>query len=317
MVDSLAIPAWQGLSQQEGLVSAWLSGRSGATTDAYGKDLADFASFVGVADVDSAAKMLLSQRPGRANAMALAYRSHLLERGLAPATINRRLASLRSLAKLGRMLGVMAWSLEVENVRSQSYRDTSGPGVVRVQNMLECLEARRDYKGKRDVAILRLLFDLGLRRSEVTRLDLEDLDLEEGTIRVIGKGRLEKETLSLPEATQKTLRAWIMERGAEPGPLFTSCDRAGKRSQNGRLDGSSVYRLVRKCGEKIGIRTRPHGIRHTSITEACKAAAANNLDLTEVCQFSRHQNVSTLQVYRDKERDVQGQLAGLVAAAIQ
>ena len=315
-MNALALPM-AGEMKERGLVEAWLSGRSRATTDAYGKDLSDFASFVGSPDVDSAAKMLLSQSLGNANGMVLEYRSHLIERELSPNTINRRLASLRSFVKLARTLGIVAWTLEIENVKSQAYRDTSGPGTLRVQSMLETLEARKDRKGCRDYAILRLLYDLGLRRGEVVKLDLEDLELVEGKIQVLGKGRMEKERLSLPEATREALRAWVAIRGLEHGPLFTSCDRAGKRSQSGRLDGSSIYRMIRSLGEEVGVKTRPHALRHSSITEACKAATANGMDLTEVCQFSRHRNVSTLQIYRDKERDVQGQLAGLVAAAIQ
>ena len=145
-------------------------------------------------------------------------------------------------------------------------------------------------------------------------MDLADVDLEEGAIQVLGKGRSEKEILSLPEPTKKALRRWIEKRGSEPGPLFISLDPVRKGS--GRLDGSSVYRLVRKAGEDIGIRTRPHAIRHSAITEACKAAAANGMDLTEVLPFSRHRNVATLQVYRDREKDTQGKLAGLVAGSV-
>ena len=130
---------------------------------------------------------------------------------------------------------------------------------------------------------------------------------------MIGKGRAEKETLTLPEPTRKALQVWIRERGEEPGPLFISLDRAGKGS--GRLNGSSVYRLVREAGDGIGIQTRPHAIRPSAITEACKAAAANGMDLTEVLPFSRHSNVSTLQVYRDHERDTQGRLAAIVAGS--
>ena len=311
-MDALAVPTQRGMKERS-LVDAWLSGRSPETMRAYGADLRDFAQFLGASDLDAAGGTLLSQTPGAANAIVLEYRTYLIERELSPATINRRLASLRSLVKLARTLGLVTWSLEIGNLRSQPYRDTKGPGVYLVRRMLEALEARGDTKGSRDVAILRLLFDLGLRRGEVTKLDLADLDVSEGTLKVLGKGRLEQETLRLPGPTQKALTAWIGLRGPEPGPLFLSHDRAGKGA--GRLDGSSVYRLVRKVGEDIGIQTRPHAIRHSAVTEACKAAAANGMDLTEVLPFSRHRNVGTLQIYRDRERDTQGKLAKLVAGS--
>ena len=62
---------------------------------------------------------------------------------------------------------------------------------------------------------------------------------------------------------------------------------------------------------------RPHGLRHTASTEACKLAQAKGMGLEEVLDFSRHRDVKVLMVYRDRERDVQGQLAALVAAGVE
>ena len=62
-----------------------------------------------------------------------------------------------------------------------SYKDTRGPGVYRVRRMIEKSERRDDTTGRRDAAILHLLYDLGLRRGEVCKLDLSDVDLAEGT----------------------------------------------------------------------------------------------------------------------------------------
>ena len=103
-------------------------------------------------------------------------------------------------------------------------------------------------------------------------------------------------------------------RGTEPGPLFTSCDNA--RKGDGRLSSEGIYKTVRKIGEDVGVRTRPHGLRHTAITEAVKAAQANGYGLEEVTDFSRHASVTTLMIYRDRERTVQGKLAEAVAAGI-
>lgn len=141
------------------LVAAWLEGRTERTRAAYAADLADFAAFAGVVDVNAAAARLLERGHGAANELALSYRAHLLGRNLAPATVNRRLAALRSLVKLARMLGRVPWSLEVQPVKSQSYRDTKGPGVDGFRRLLEQLDARVDAKAKRDRAALRMLFD--------------------------------------------------------------------------------------------------------------------------------------------------------------
>jgi integrase/recombinase XerC len=295
------------------LLSAFLSGRNECTRRAYRQDLDDFSRFVGASKASEAATLLLSRGHGEANALALAWRANLHERRLQAATINRRLAALRSLVQLARTLGIVPWALEVQNVRSESYRDTRGPGLNGVRLLLNEVERRSDAKSIRDRAILRLLYDLGLRRNEVVTLDVGDLDLPAGTIAVLGKGRTQRSVLTIPEPTMVALRAWVETRGDEPGPLFTNLDRAGKGC---RLTGTSLYRIVRRLGAQVGLKVRPHGLRHSAITEACKAAQANGMGLEEVLDFSRHRDVKVLMVYRDRERDVQGQLAALVAATV-
>ncbi len=296
------------------LLVAFLSGRSECTRRAYGQDLEDFGRFLGVDKVSEAAHFLLSRGHGNANALALAWKASLQERRLQAATINRRLAALRSLVQLARTLGIVPWALEVRNVRAESYRDTRGPGRSGVRLLLDEVERRGDKKAIRDRAALRLLYDLGLRRSEVVGLDVDDLDLDAGTISVLGKGRTQKASLTLPGPTKEAIRQWLEARGTEPGALFTNLDRARKGC---RLTGTSLYRIVRRLGEQVGLKVRPHGLRHTAITEACKLAQAKGMGLEEVLDFSRHRDVKVLMVYRDRERDVQGQLAALVAAGVE
>src|SRR5438132_6097151 len=87
------------------LLAAFLSGRKAETIKAYRADLEDFQIFIQAPALSEAAQRLIASAPGDANAMALAYKTHLLERGLS-ATVNRRLAALRSLVKLARTLGL-------------------------------------------------------------------------------------------------------------------------------------------------------------------------------------------------------------------
>ncbi len=72
-----------------------------------------------------------------------------------------------------------------------------------------------------------------------------------------------------------------------------------------------------ELGEQAGVKVWPHGLRHTAITSAVEAAQEHGVTLDEVRQFSRHKNINTLLVYRDRVRDVQGQLAALVAETVE
>ncbi|MDX2469351.1 MAG: recombinase XerD, partial [SAR324 cluster bacterium] len=66
-------------------------------------------------------------------------------------------------------------------------------------------------------------------------------------------------------------------------------------------------------GKKVGVKTRPHGLRHQGITTAVIAAKDAGICLEEVLDYSDHSSVSVLIIYRDRERNVQGKLADLVA----
>lgn len=285
------------------LIQAFLSGRNALTARAYRQDLHDFACFIGVDDADNAARHLLSMPVGDANALVLAHRSQMVERGLQASTINRRLAALRALVKLARVLGLVTWALEIPNLKVDQSRDLRGPSRAALQRALAALEQRHGPKARRDLAILRLLHDLGLRRGEVVSLDLEHVNIEASTLAVLGKGRGGRETLSLPGPTLAALYGWLGVRGTTPGPLFNNFDRARKGS---RLTGAGLYRLTKGLG--VG---RPHGIRHAAITEALDLMAG---DLRKVQKFSRHRDVRLLNVYDDSRMDFGGEVSRAVAA---
>ena len=178
-------------------------------------------------------------------------RTSLTARGLQSATINRRLAAVRSLVKLAKTLGMVDWSLDIQNVKSEAYRDTKGPGKGGFRAMLQTLAARKTQKAVRDMAILRLLYDLALRTGEVVALNFVDVELGRGVIHVLGKGKTDKQQLSLPESTKTALTAWLEIRGNEPGALFQSLDRVTKGH---RLTGIGIYKMVRALGETVGIK---------------------------------------------------------------
>lgn len=291
------------------IVAAFLSGgRKPTTIEAYTCDLEDFRTFVKAADVESAAWTLLDLEPGPANALALKYKDDLIGRGLAPKTVNRRVGTLKALVRTAKTLGLVNSTLEIKGMEAPVLRDCRGPGTDGFRAMLAAIANRSDAKGCRDRAILRMLFDLALRRGELVSLDLADVDAARGTIRILGKGRSSKETLSLPDPTKAALKAWLEARGTRPGPLFVSLDKHGTPGK--RLTGRGCFAVVREIGRLAGIVVRPHGLRHAAITRALDATHG---DLRAVAKFSRHRDIRILTVYDDARRDVAGEISKMVA----
>jgi len=300
------------------LIAAFLNGRSPNTLRAYSRDLEDFRAFLELAAVGDAVDELLRREAGAANELVLRYRAHMLEKTsqatekpLQATTINRRLAAIRSIVKLARMLGMVNWNIEIEGLDVQPYRDTRGPGEDKIKKMINALKERTDSKGVRDAALVRLLHDVAFRRGEVVSLHLEHLDLEEGIVWVFGKGRHARERVTLPEKTKDALRAWLVVRGNEPGPLFIALDR---NSYGHALTGSAVYAIIKNLGKKADVgKVRPHGLRHTAITTALDETNGNT---RKVQKFSRHADGRTLSIYDDARQDFAGEIADLVSRKV-
>ena len=296
------------LARVRRLVAAFLQGRSVNTARTYASSLEDFRRFVGAVDVGTAAELLVTRSMGDANAMALEYRAHLMDRGLSSGTVNLRLAALRSLVKCARMIGVTPWVLEVPRLPDEALRETRGPGRDGFLKLMTTLEARSDAKAVRDRLILRLLFERALRCSEVQQLDLNHVDLDAGAVSILGKGRRAREWVALAPSTLDAMREWIETRGSSPGPLFPRFMK-GQSYGPGRISRQGLYRVVRQLGETVGIRARPHGLRHAAITDALDHGA----DVRAVQRFARHRNINMTIRYDDNRQDLGGQVADLIA----
>jgi integrase/recombinase XerC len=292
------------------LVDAFLADKADYTKRDYAGDLARFAAFYGHDDIETAAQMFIRLGNGAANACLLSWKAAQLEAGLTPATINRRLACIRSLVKRARQLGLTTLCVDVEGLRRQTYRDTRGPGLKHATAMLRLVEGRKGARGPRDFAILALAIDCGLRRSEILGLDLEHV--EPDGLWIKGKARHQRERITLPEPTVAALARWIECRGSEPGPLFIAIHRSG--TFGGRLSGSALYGLVARVGKKLGLRVSPHKLRHTAISTALDQTSG---DVRGVRLYSRHRDVGTVLIYDDARGDRGGSVAKLVAAAVR
>jgi integrase/recombinase XerC len=319
---------------------AWLGGRKATTLKTYSACLADFSQFLETfirehpefaADFahflafDSeygAMEALISSTHATANRLALSYRNMMHKRGLSSATISLRLAALRSMVRYARQIGCCSFALDVEAPRVVSYRDCKGPGLDGRRSLTSKAKAlASDKAGKRNLALIRMMHDLGLRRGECVALDLADVDLGAKTVSIVGKGKTDKEAVSLTSGPAlDALTAWIECRGDAPGPLFiclnrtvTSVNEAGelvvKRYQ--RMSGDAVGNMVSSMGEKAGLsrRVRAHGLRHQGITRALDLSGG---DVRKVQRFSRHAKLETLMRYDDARRDEFGAVSKML-----
>jgi integrase/recombinase XerD len=214
---------------------------------------------------------------------------------------------------MGQALGMIPWKLSVKNEKTTPYKDLSGPDTTGIKRLLLAAESSGDKLAKRNRALLMLLYTVGLRRNEAVSLGFpEDVSLETRTIKVMGKGKVEKIGLTLPEKTVDAIKEWLEERGEAPGPLFVNLDPVGKG--DGRLSGRSVHRIVKSLGQRIGLdELHPHSLRHSAITNALEKAKGR-YDIEECCDFSRHSDVKTMMIYRKRKKNVQGDLSELLAA---
>lgn len=294
------------------IVEAFKRGRSANTLEAYAGDLECFGEFCG-ASPSTAVVELLTVSHGEANGRLLDYRASMLEAGLAPATINRRLSAIRSVVKIARTLGYSDWIPEIDGVKSQSYRDTAGPGLDGTRALLKAAGDQVPIKAKRDVAIVRMLFDMGLRRGELASLDIEHLDLDGRKVSIMGKGKRERIPVTLPVETTKALREWLDMRGIiclpHDKPVFVGL--AGPKFAR-RLSGRGIWEIITTLGERVGIKAAPHGLRHASITAVLDVTG----DVRTAQKFARHSNVNTTMIYDDNRSDLGGVAAQRVASIL-
>jgi len=144
-------------------------------------------------------------------------------------------------------------------------------------------------KNLRDRAILELLYSSGLRVSELVGLNSNQLDIDLGIVRVMGKGRKER-IVPVGRKAIEVLKAYLEERGIMGGeePIFVN-------SLGGRLTARSVGRLIKKYSRHSGIfrKVSPHSLRHTFATHLLDAGA----DIREIQEMLGHSSLSTTQRY--------------------
>lgn len=302
--------------KQELLTSFLETKHSANTRRAYEKDLRLF--FGAIAPERELNEILiwefLSLPTPKAVQIVLYFKAREKARGLADATIERRVSAVKALVSHARVIGLTTITLEdVRSAKIERYRDTTGVGIVTYRQILQAVDTST-LKGKRDFAILLLLWGNALRRNEVTGCDICDLDRANRRLRILGKGKSRQEWVGLGRDATDAIVDWLDARGetSPVAPLFVGLDRG---HTPGRLNGSSIYRIVRSYSQAAGIEKMmsPHRVRHSAITAALDASDS---DYRKVQRLSRHADIRTLQIYDDNRQGHQQEMTELLEDAL-
>jgi integrase/recombinase XerD len=255
-------------------------GLSPLTIEAYRRDLAQFAEQAGER---------WRHDPEPVHDFVNALRSA----GRRATTQARKVAAIRSFYRFALREGIATRDVAtlVDAPRPGSYL----PDVLAADEVVRVLDAPSadDPAGVRDRAILELLYDCGLRVSELTGLNIERVDLEGLQVRVIGKGNKERRVPMTEEARERLHRYLGGPRREWSGGKPQTAVFLSQRGK--RLARESVYRLVRDWAGAAGLEAHvtPHTFRHSFATHLLEGGA----DLRVVQALLGHASISTTQLY--------------------
>ncbi len=252
------------------------------TLDSYRRDLARIVAFCDKNDV--------MDWPQLGSEQVRRFAASEYRRGQAPRSIQRRLSALRSFCKFLLREAVISANpaSDVQAPKAPKHL----PATLDVDQMNQLLSFRTDETlGVRDQAIMELFYSSGLRLSELTGLDLEDLDLRDRTVRVLGKGSRAR-ILPVGRYAVTALERWLVERATLPAvdqkAVFISARgrRIGARSVQTRIAAWAKLR-------GLPVHVHPHMFRHSFATHLLESSQ----DLRGVQELLGHANIATTQIY--------------------
>lgn len=255
-------------------------GLSPNTIKAYTRDLREYREFLGEREPDE-------ETIG-------AFISTLRKRGLADATVGRKIASIRGLHRFLIVEGLR--STDPTALVDSPRRPDPFPKALTVDEATRLVESpgSRSRAARRDRALLEFLYGTGARVSETVGVDLSDLDLDDMVAKVTGKGSKQR-LVPLGRHAVEAIGAWLPDRmslvtrRASGDPLFLNL-------RGSRLTRQGIFDIVKKHAVAAGLeptRVSPHVLRHSAATHMVEAGA----DLRTVQEMLGHATISTTQVY--------------------
>jgi integrase/recombinase XerD len=233
------------------------------------------------------------------------YRDHLMERGLASATINRRLVCIRSFIKWAVAARLMDHN-PLDTVKLPKVQ-TESPTVAfddeEVTRMINAPDIN-SHKGRTHRLVMVLLFHLGLRRSELTNIKMHQFANDRGhtVLRILGKGDKVR-LIPINKHVQKEIQSYItklMDQGIQLGAEDFLLQTDLKKKNEKPMDGSTIFRIIEKYARAVGITkaVSPHSCRATVISHLLDT---QNTAIRDVATFAGHANITTTERY-DKRR---------------
>ena len=219
-------------------------------------------------------------------------------KGGARTTLSRRAVSIRLFTKWATKKGYLAKDVGATLATPKGARTL--PDVLNVADAGLAMDALATWVAeedgplsKRDCAMVEVLYASGARVSELCGLDLQDIDYERNTIRVIGKGNKER-TIPLGNPAMRALDAWLKE--GRPSLAGDKSDRAvflGARGK--RIDQRTVRTVVYQALQALegAVKLGPHALRHSAATHLLEGGA----DLRTVQEILGHASLATTQIY--------------------
>ncbi|MEP6691930.1 MAG: site-specific tyrosine recombinase XerD [Gemmatimonadaceae bacterium] len=266
-------------------------GSSANTVLAYARDLERFAIY---------ARTKGAMTPSDATARQLReYVYHLKDLGLAPASIRRNVSAVRTYYRF--LIGEGHVVSDPSDRLETPKRWRTLPDVLTVDETERLLAAPTldESLAFRDRALLELAYGAGLRVSEWISLEMRDVLLDDGLVRVFGKGSKER-LVPIGRSAIGAVAIYVrelrprLERGAGRSVLFLN-------ARGAPLSRMGAWKILRKYVDKAGItkRVSPHTLRHSFATHLLEGGA----DLRAVQEMLGHADISTTQIYTHVDRE--------------
>lgn len=234
------------------------------------------------------------------------WRSHLIERGHAPSTINVRLSAVRKLAAEAAHNGFLDPAVAAAVERVQSVRQTGS----QVGNWLTLAQAQKlihapspaSLNGKRDRCALALLVGCALRRGEAASLTFEHIQQREGRWAIVDlrgkRGRIR--TVPVPSWVKAAIDRWAEAAGISSGRVLRAMHRNGKITHDS-ISGTAVLDLATRYGQEIGVALKAHDLRRTC-AKLCRKAGG---ELEQIQFLLGHASIATTERYLGTTQDLE------------